>query len=101
MPFYFLCRHRKFVTMSVMLTYLMLQIGLTKINFCHVSFAPISNGLKIGKVFLFNTYLTQININSTLIFLMHNFRIKYQESNIGFENLAHLQSIQNKGDIYG
>ena len=32
---------------------------------------------------------------------MHNFRIKYQESSIGFENLAHLQSIQNKGDIYG
>ena len=33
MPFYFLCCHGKFVTMSVMLTYLMLQIGLTKINF--------------------------------------------------------------------
>ena len=32
---------------------------------------------------------------------MHNFQIKYQESSIGFENLAHLQSIQNKGDIYG
>ena len=32
--------------------------------------------------------------------MMHNFRIKYQESSIGFENLAHLQSIQNKGDIY-
>ena len=51
MPFYFLCSHGKFVTMSVMLTYLMLQIGLTKINFCHVSFALIFNGLKIGKVF--------------------------------------------------
>ena len=51
MPFYFLCCHGKFVTMSVMLTYLMLQIGLTKINFCHVSFALIFNGLKIGKVF--------------------------------------------------
>ena len=84
-----------------MLTYLMLQIDLTKINVCHVSFAPIFNGLKIGKVFQFNTYLTQININSTLIFLMQNFRIKYQESSIGLENLAHLQSIKNKGDIYG
>ena len=31
---------------------------------------------------------------------MHNFQIKYQESSIGFENLAHLQSIQNKSDIY-
>ena len=51
MPFYFLCCHGKFVTMSVMLTYLMLQIGLTKINFCHVSFALIFNELKTGKVF--------------------------------------------------
>ena len=51
MPFYFLCCHGKFVTKSVMLTYLMLQIGLTKINFCHVSFALIVNGLTIGKVF--------------------------------------------------
>ena len=25
-----------------------------------------------------------------------NFRVKYQESNIGFENLAYLQSIENK-----
>ena len=33
-------------------------------------FALIFNGLKIGKVFYFNTNLTQININSTLIFLM-------------------------------
>ena len=41
MPFYFLCCHGKFVTMSVMLTYCMLQIGFTKINFCHVSFALI------------------------------------------------------------
>ena len=79
MPFYFLCCLGKFLTMSVMLTYLMLQIGHTKINFWHVSFAVIFNGLKIGKVFYFNTYLTQININSTLIFLMHNyFRIKSQ-----------------------
>ena len=51
MPFYFLSCHGKFVTMSVMLTYLMLQIGLIKINFGHVSFALIFNGLKIGKVF--------------------------------------------------
>ena len=51
MPFYCLCCHGKFVTMSVMLTYFMLQIGFTKINFCHVSFALIFNGLKIGKVF--------------------------------------------------
>ena len=50
MPFYFLCCHGKFVTMSVMLTYFMLQIGFTKINFCHVSFALVFNGLKIGKV---------------------------------------------------
>ena len=70
MPFYLICCHGKFVTMSVMLTYFMLQIGFTKINFCHVSFALIFNGLKIGKGFYFNTYLTQININSTLIFLM-------------------------------
>ena len=41
----------KFVTMSVMLTYFMLQIGFTKINFDRVSFALIFNGLKIGKVF--------------------------------------------------
>ena len=26
----------------------------------------------------------------------HNSRVKYQESSIGFENLAHLQSIENK-----
>ena len=32
---------------------------------------------------------------------MRNFRIKYQESSIGFENLAHLQSIENKCNIYG
>ena len=51
MPFYFLCCHGKFVTMSVMLTYFMLQIGFTKKNFCHVSFPLIFNGLKIGKVF--------------------------------------------------
>ena len=51
MPFYFLYSHGKFVTMSVMLTDFMLQIGFTKINFCHVSFALIFNGLKIGKVF--------------------------------------------------
>ena len=25
-----------------------------------------------------------------------NFRVKYQESSIGFENLAYLQSIENK-----
>ena len=32
---------------------------------------------------------------------MRNFRVKYQESSIGFENLAHLQSIENKYNIYG
>ena len=51
MPFYFLCCYGKFVTMSLMPTYFMLQIGFTKINFCHVSFALIFDGLKIGKVF--------------------------------------------------
>ena len=42
-----ICNH----VSNASLTYLMLQIGLTKINFCHVSFALILNGLKIGKVF--------------------------------------------------
>ena len=51
MTFYVLCCHGKFVTMSVTLTYFMLQIGFTEINFYHVSFALIFNGLKIGKVF--------------------------------------------------
>ena len=63
-----------------MLTYLMLQIGLTKINFCHVSFALIFNGLKIN---------------------FSDAQLLDQESSVGFETLAHLQSIQNKGDIYG
>ena len=27
---------------------------------------------------------------------MLNFRVKYQESSIGFENLAHIQPIENK-----
>ena len=35
-------------------------------------------------------------INSTLIFLMRNFRVKYQESCIVFEILANLQSIEIK-----
>ena len=35
------------------------------------------------------------NISLSFNFL-HNFRGKYQESSIGFENLAHLQSIENK-----
>ena len=35
-------------------------------------------------------------MNPTLIFLMRNLRVKYQVSSFGFENLAHLQSIENK-----
>ena len=33
---------------------------------------------------------------SLLFNFLRNFRVKYQESSIGFENLAHLQSIENK-----
>ena len=39
-------------------------------------------------------------INSTLIFLMRNFQVKYQESSIGFDNLAHLQSSENKCNFF-
>ena len=35
-------------------------------------------------------------INQTI----QDFRVKYQESSIGFENLAYLQSIENKCKIY-
>ena len=35
-------------------------------------------------------------INSALTFLMRNFWVKYEESSVGFENLAYLQSIENK-----
>ena len=32
---------------------------------------------------------------------MRNFRVKYQESSMGYENLAHLQFIENKYNICG
>ena len=65
----------------------------------------IFNGLKMGKVFKSSTLLliltgprscavqirTELQVPDFLLF-----RVKYQESYIGFENLACLQSIENK-----
>ena len=82
----------------------------------------IFNGLKMGKVFKSNTRLLILdrevrlwnetlkrrryfnscwNYDTEIIFdlinrIIQDFRVKYQESSIGSENLAHLQSIENK-----
>ena len=38
---------------------------------------------------------------SLLLFnFLRNFRVKYQESSIGFKNLAHLESIENKCNCF-
>ena len=42
------------------------------------------------------SYRLSVNHISLLFNFLRNFRVKYQESSIGFENLANLQSIKNK-----
>ena len=48
---------------------------------------------KILKHIMISLYYDYISL---LFNFLRNFRVKYQESSIGFENLAHLQSMENK-----
>ena len=74
--------------------------------FSFKAFTLIFNGLKIGKVFKSNTWLLILHPVWYLELCpgpevrRATSGVMYQESSIGFENLAHLQSIKNKCKHY-
>ena len=44
--------------------------------------------------------IVRYDIDTLKLGWMHNFWVKYHKSNVGFENLAHLQSIENKCESF-